>query len=395
MMRVWLTGHFGAGNAGDEALLSAVAAGAPEDASPVVLSAWHGRDRLHGLPCIQEPPLGPEARSYRLVDGAGYWIRRWPRMLGERLRIRGCIHPCGGSLNDHVPGRIVGKLQRVRAWRAFGCRKIGILGAGVDQCSPGADRDALLQLVEAVDHFSVRDTESVDRLVHMGARREKIRAAADLAFALGSRASEVEDRADSLHTATVGVSLRPLYVGAAERTGTAQREQRSRAFQQEARRMLTHLENMVDEVVLVPFSPADVPLLTDLGRICNITVLSHSADPDKLMSIIGGLDLFVGMRFHSLVFSILCGVPSLPVANSTKVQSLGRRLGWDMDPLSVGDGLFLPDQRFSAETVLDHVNIAWNKRNTLRRYSAEIAHESGATASEDIASCWRTVCNGA
>jgi polysaccharide pyruvyl transferase WcaK-like protein len=392
-MRVWITGYFGAGNVGDEALLWAALTGKGHQ-SVVVVSEGSGRgDPIHGIGHFQQPPLEPGKGRFGLAYGSGYWLRRWPKALVERLRTKSCIYACGGALNDNVSGRLVQTRNRVRAWKSFGCRRVAMLGGGVDLCTHQADIEALKMLVEQeIDYISLRDPESKARLDEMGIDTGRVHVATDLAFALPRGESSAADRGcDELSQARVGLNLRPLYVSRAEKAGDDDVAPRSQAFLKQARILAKRLDELAAEVVLVAFSPHDVPLLEDLAESCNLRLLPYSPNPEVTLSHYDGLDMFVGMRFHSIVFAMLRSVPCLPIVNATKVLALGRQLGWDLESVCVGDGTYMPDKPLDAEAVVDLVSQGWARRDELLRSSEDLVARFREIARSDIQRSWDAI----
>lgn len=386
-MGAWIYGYFGRFNVGDEAILASVLANRPEWVVPRVLT-WDVRHtrRVHQTRCCLVPPL--RRRGFRhLRPLVAYWMRNWPRLLPDLYCEKACIYACGGSVNDHWPGAVLGMRDRVATFRTFRCR-VGLLGAGVDRLVLPEDREAARMLItDDLSYCSVRDASSAASLRELGVSEDRFRQGADLAFALPYAPQHRTDKGPAdLRKARVGLNLRPLFeVPQVRGTNKADRAQ---AYREACRGLVADLRTRVGALALVPFGPDDVTLLTDLGQATATSVDTFNADPRQVLTRVGSYDVFVGMRFHSVVFSVMNAIPCVAIPYASKVMDLAKQICPEASGLAVGDGTEMVEQELNPKAVCEQVHWVWENRKTFVEKERQIAQQSRKIALADMADCW-------
>lgn len=344
-MRAWLTGYFGHRNVGDEALLAAFLRHRPADLQPLVFSddPAHTR-RMHRVPAVPEPPRRPTEPRYDMRYGLGYWARYGGRMIPERFRAKAAIHVGGGMLNDHVPGRVVTQVQRLKALKAARGR-VATLAIGVDPIHHAPDRAAIGELDGLLDYCSVRDAAS-ERALRACGLEMPIHVAADLVFALAPDAAPPPRR-----DGPIAINLRPLF-GDPREAGVNKAERRA-AFEAGCGRLIDGVRARFGAVTLLPFCDEDEAFMRETGLADRAPLTPFTDDPVGAMGRLGGCSALVGMRFHALLMATLLNLPWAPIVYAPKALALAGELGIATEGLCVGDGSEMPAGDFEPDAVLE------------------------------------------
>ena len=95
-----------------------------------------------------------------------------------------------------------------------------------------------------------------------------------------------------------------------------------------------YLIEMGCSVYFIPFHTEhyddDMKAIRDIVNLMNtheFMILNRNHDPLEVLKIIGEMDLIIGMRFHSLVFSAIQNIPMVTVNYDTKIGGLMELLG--------------------------------------------------------------------
>ena len=388
-MRAWISGYFGQGNVGDEAILAAVLQHAPQNVAAMILTPRNAKvlEGTHLVKACLEPPFDVCRGRIGLWYGVGYWLRHGHRIAQDIPRRKACVIAGGGWINDHVIGRALIKRKRLLALKNWNCR-IGLLGIGVDRMTNTDDREAARRMVQDdVPYCSVRDAASADALSDLGVYRGRYHVGADLAFALRlPTMPHTRERLDSLSHAVVGLNLRPLFDAAKER-GDQKRERHNR-YRATCKTLVAMLMHRVRELVLLPFNPADVRFLEEVGVNCGLRVARLEDDPLRMAIGLRQFDAVVAMRYHAAVLALIQGIPFVPVPYASKLIALADECGIESADLIVGDGVLVKDQPLSPGAVISCLESVWTHRHELLPRWAALCETKAAIAREDMCRCW-------
>ncbi len=329
--RVLVSGYFGFGNAGDEAILAGLIAGFQRLSSGAELAVLSGNPAAtrseHGVPAIGRGLLN----AYR-------WSRR------SRILVSGG----GGLLQDVTSWRSpVYYLSVIRAGRSAGI-PVAVIGHGIGPLRRRSVRALARRTLSQVDVLAVRDPASLDALRDLGVTRE-VEVTADLAFLL-PRPTEDDVAAawrlaglDREGPPTAAVALRPL-------PGRARDED-----------LCSRLGAAVGGAcgglglrpILVPMRPAeDLAFSRRVARAMpgQAAIVAPPMSARQLLGLIGGCRLVVAMRLHALIYAAICSVAPVAVSYDPKVDAL-------MDQL--GLGVAAAAHPLDAEALSEGIGIAW------------------------------------
>lgn len=338
MHRIVVSGYYGFGNLGDEAILATIVQQLGQRAELVVLSA------------------NPEQTE------AAFGVRAVPRLdlkaIARELRGASLFLSGGGGLMQDVTGVVsvpyYGGLMIIA--RFLGVPNM-VFGQGVGPLSQPMSRMLTRFAFSSAKALTVRDQASYDLLRELGIRQDRLTLTADPVLCLeGAPAERIDEIAASIGiepgVPTIAVALRPWHTW----------------YERQFKILTSALTQVAVEsdaqVVLLPFQlPGDERITEELracleyrpeGRHAHVAQLATPLSPAEMMGLIGRMDLVVGMRLHALIMAAASGVPALGLVYDPKVAHLCSQWNFPAVP-SLSD---LDDAR----SFEDMLRSAWNAR---------------------------------
>ena len=351
--RYLISGYFGFSNAGDEAILSILLQDLRQAAHGVELYVLSGSPaetaRQHAVSTIPasdiQAILDTAATCDGLIVGGGGVFQDYWGAHKETL-----LTPLQAGLPFYSSLPILGWLLE---------KPVLIHAAGVGPLfSPEADELTRLSFELAV-LASVRDAESQSLLTSLGLPAASITITADPAFRLNPDQQQAAKVLATLpldpQTPRMAVCLRGW-----EQVGLAEDWQA-----QAAEALDAFIERTGCRLIFVPFHCLPGSALTDDSAAARSVIarMNHDAQtvvlegvhtPSVLAGLLADCDLTLGMRYHSVVFSALGGVPVVALAYDPKVAQVMKGLG-------LGE-FSLPIAGLSREKLLERLNAAWDRR---------------------------------
>ncbi len=344
MYNILISGYYGFDNIGDESILRAVVSSVRERVPDCTLTV------LSHDPAATREKYGVEA-----VD------RMSPAAILRAVKKCDLLISGGGSLLQDVTSSksLQYYLTIIRLAKHYG-KKVFIYSQGIGPIDRGANRRATARVLRRVDGIVVRDERSANLLEEIGVPRDRVVITADPVL----RMARVDPAMGAEELCKAGVpEKRGLTVGWAIREKDA-----DSAFTEEVAECIRWLrETYGAESVLIPFHyEEDLSVSRALaerlgGAACCLREKYLSED---MLSIIGNMDIMVGMRLHSLIYAAIMGVPMIGVSYDPKCTAFLRSVG--MDAFSTKEGFRAEDfkREFArvmaegerqAETVSEHV----------------------------------------
>lgn len=307
--KIVISGYYGFNNLGDEAVLYSM-----------LRTLCRTMPGLAVTVLSNNPPATARDYGVRAVD-------RWNvREVARALRDADLLVSGGGSLLQDVTGPksllyYLGVIWLARLLR----RPVVYYAQGIGPVNGAAGRRLVGLTTRGVRAVTVRDEESLRDLRAMGVRHP-VEVTADPVLGLqpGDIDLTVGAKILSRHgvtpgTGVVGVSVRPL-------PGPA-------AWGMELARACDRLAREGRTVVFVPMhSPADLVVSREVAAAMREphVLISDKLNVPQMISLVGNLDLLVGVRLHALIFAAVCGVPPLGIVYDPKVERFLRRI--DLPP---------------------------------------------------------------
>lgn len=337
--RIVISGYYGFGNTGDEAVLEGILATLREivDARITVFSADPERT-------MSEHPDVRSVHRYRITQ-----------VLREMRKADLVISGGGSLLQDVTSARssyyYLGILRLAQILK----RKTTVYAQGIGPLNSERIRSAVARTLNKVDAISVRDEDSKTLLESIGVNRIPVHLSADPAF-LVSPDYEAADRVLAANGLSgrkfIGLSLRPWPRAESWLDEIA-----------EGSRIIADELGM--EVALIPMQePRDTEVLQSVK---SGVLLREIGSLQAVKGVIGRSSLMIGMRLHCLIFAASEGVPFVPIVYDPKVASfaaaMGQPRGVDVASVNSGD-------------MVNAVRLAWGERTELAERLSAKASES-------------------
>jgi len=331
-VRVLLSGYYGFGNLGDEALLDVIVA---------QMRARFPRVTLDVLSAT------PELTTKRLnVEATPRWDMRTIRAAIDRADV--VVSGGGGLLQNATSLRSVVYYAGILREAARRKRKTMIFAQSIGPLDV-LGRYVVKSFCRRVDRATVRDARS-SALLHELVPSAKIERTADPVFLYDLPVGDVDLGREGLGDARYAiVSVRKI---SALKEGLAS-----------IARAVDRLAQQHD--VRVAFLPlggvSDAEVSTDVIRLCkSAPMLLPECELERAAAILRGAHVVIGMRLHALILAARFAVPFLAVPYDPKVQSLCDDLQYPLDALWVpGKGAPTPEQ------VDDRVDRLMSQRDAL------------------------------
>ena len=317
MYNILISGYYGFDNIGDESILRTLVTSLREripDCSLTVLS--------------HDPAATREKYGVEAVE------RMSPLAIARAVRRCDMLISGGGSLLQDVTSSksLHYYLAIIRFAQLLG-KKVFIYSQGIGPIEKDADRRATARALRRADGIVVRDERSAALLAEIGVPAERVVITADPVIRMKKTDKAVGETI--LRRAGVTQDGRPV-------VGWAIRERnRDSRFVAEVLRSIRWLKETYNaQSVLIPFHYEEdgevcrhiASQLPDDTAVC----LDEKYLSEDMLSIIGCMDLLVGVRLHSLIYAAIMGVPLIGISYDPKCTAFLNSVG--LDKLSTRDG---------------------------------------------------------
>ena len=301
MKRLTLSGYYGYGNAGDEAVLSGLVQGfrAARPAGELELVA------LSGAPAETER-----------AHGIGAADRYRPGSLVKAIARSDVFLSGGGSLLQDVTSAhsLFYYLGVVRLAQIMG-KPTMFIAQGIGPLNRPRSRRLVASVANRLNAITVRDPDSAQLLRDIGVTKPPIEVTADPALLLGSptpNSGGVGEDGD-----TFGVALRPWHRQESLATHVAEACLAALGGQQ---------------ALIIPMQPGTDTLAGEqfarkwpLGK--QATLSPSETGLPALLAGLATCQMVVGMRLHALILAAACGVPCVALSYDPKVDAFMRASG--------------------------------------------------------------------
>lgn len=307
MTEILIAGYYGFHNAGDEALLAGIRRALGQVLPDVAFTAISGTAsqtrQLHGIAAVSRSDL---SAIWRAIGRADLVMFGGGSLLQDVTSSRSLIYYLGLAV-----------LAKLRGKPVMFCAQ------GVGPIRRPLGRALVPLVVNRVDRITVRDPEAAETLRQLGVHRPPILVTADAALALGPadpKWGEALLRAEGVDVSRplIGVSVRPWKQG-----GGAMEPALARALDRLA-------QESGAEVVFIPMqqqADAAAARVVAAAMEGSAQVLPGTYTYDQLQAMIARCDLLIGMRYHSLVFAAMNGVPLVGLSYDPKNDAFLKLIG--------------------------------------------------------------------
>lgn len=298
MKTVVISGYYGYGNTGDEALLASITASLKAmlpGLRIIVLSAKPEKTaRQYGVEAVDRLSLSAVFSVLKKAD----------------LLISG-----GGSLLQDVTGplTIPYYLGVVAIAKLLG-KKVMFYAQGIGPINGFAGKVLVKLIANRADIITLRDTASLDLLRRLGVSKPYIEVTADPVFA-----SDIEDK---MKACSIPAEQGKIFSDKPV-VGIFIREwQGLIGYKKAIAGLADYLLENGREVVFIPMqSPSDVAPSVEIAAMMEHepVIIKQGFTFDQLICMVKPMEMVVGMRLHALIISALCSVPMIGLSYDPKV----------------------------------------------------------------------------
>lgn len=303
MYDMMLSGYYGFGNSGDEALLQAI---------------------LHDLRMCR-PEIKIVVLSHNPVETAQkYGVKAVDRMnwkeISRAMKDTKALLSGGGSLiQDTTSSKsLYYYLGLIYMAEKFGC-KVMLYANGVGPVSAPWNRKIAGRLLNRVDRITLREPDSMEELKAMGVTKPEMTVTADPALGL-SLCSE-EETANLL--ASLGCDKPPLVISLRSWRNcdeTICREMKKYMIEMRSRYGCKSL--------LLPMQPSrDMEICRRAAKGTDAVVLEKELRVEQVLGLMSRSAAVVGMRLHALIYAAAAGTAPVGIVYDPKVKGYLRYLG--------------------------------------------------------------------
>ena len=302
MSKIVISGYYGFNNIGDESILKAVIDNLKEkipNVEIVVLS--------------KNPSQTKQKFHVEAVD------RKSISQISKAIFNCDLLVSGGGSLLQDVSSKksIIYYLAIMWIAKFFG-KKVFIYSQGIGPISSKLNRYLTYLTLRSNKCLVVRDESSKELLVEIGIDKNQIFVTSDpvlriskVDLSVGGKILEAEGYARDDHRLTVGWAIREKNVES--------------GFVDELCKAITAINEKYNaQSVLIPFHYSEdmnviMKIKERLGDM--VTCIQHKYLTDEMLSIIGNMDILVGVRLHSIIHAAIMEVPVIGISYDPKVNS--------------------------------------------------------------------------
>lgn len=353
-LKALISGYYGYGNAGDEAVLAGMLRALKKhEVDPVVISGNPDETKaLHGVEAIRRGDL---RNIVRVLRGADVLVSGGGGLIQDSTSRRSALYYLG----------VIG-LARALGVGAY------LYAHGVGPVRTRAVKGAARLILSGVLGAGARDEASANAFEDLGVPSDRVRVTADAAFALPPVTDGESDRA--LRAAGVpdggpriGLIWRPPVLRNGRAAGAGEGEGLEKVL---ASALGTWVKEIGGRLVFVPMHPAfDAAPSKALARLASLEgasahVVAGTLDFRSVRSVISALDFVVSVRYHGLLFAAASGVPCVGVAYDPKVRALAQTFGIEALPLSA-----------TKTEVRQAILRTWERRGELRTHLLKTSEE--------------------
>ncbi len=365
-VNILVSGWFGCGNIGDDAILEGIVATARSLEEPPGIAALshdpEGTASTLGIRAYPHLPAGFRRGARSAADGALF------RTIGAFRRSDLFLLGGGGFLSDWQEEAPWVWLRQLLLAKAMG-KKTMLYGLGAGPFLTKKGSRLTRRLVDQyADRITVRDERSRRWLLDIGCKKE-ITVTGDPALVL----KENEGAGPALlktmgipDVPLVGLNGIPLFLPKAWGSRMDRYDILIERLVEIARHVIEYLGL---HLLGIPFMEMDRDVLAAVASAAGrekFKILGRGIPPRDLLSVIGSLEAMIGMRYHSLLFSAMTATPFYGIVYHHKGDELVRAM--EMGPFSqeVGDGALMEDRDLDAEKVKEGIGYLLSHRDEIR-----------------------------
>ncbi len=293
---VVVSGYYGFGNSGDDMILQSIIAGLRRVDKDIKITALTNDPQrmssLYEVRCVN-----------RFRPLSTFFAIRNSKLL---------IFGGGTLLQDTTSTKSLHYYTNVMRLAHWGKTKLYVYANGIGPLRKSHNRKIVKDVLQHAAVISVREPDSRNELIQLGVAKERIRITADPVFLLSDEAFPFRPGLLTGSKGYFGISLRESHLSDAA----------GRLFEEEIVKAICAIrEKYKLTPVLLPMQPRKDDnicrrIMVQLG---DDAVFASPLSTNEMVSLIGRLQLVIGMRLHSLIFAAKASVPMIGLAYDPKI----------------------------------------------------------------------------
>lgn len=308
MHKIVISGYYGFNNIGDESILRAVVDNLREKLGDIEITVLS-----------QKPHLTSEKFNVKSV------YRMNIKQVINAIKSADILISGGGSLlQDSTSKKSIAYYLGI-IWIALILRKkVFIYSQGIGPIESKLNRVLVTKTLNRLRYIVVRDEQSKELLCDIGVQASNIHVTADPVIRvkkaeldIGEAILKKEGFVNEPNKITVGFALRGLKL-------------KGNFISEICKAAEQIIKQYNAQVVFIPFHHSeDLQAIEEielkLGK--KATYIKNKYLTEEMLSIIGNMDILVGVRLHSLIHAAIMGVPMIAISYDPKVNSFMHTLG--------------------------------------------------------------------
>lgn len=341
MSNIVISGYYGSKNAGDEAMLSAM------------LEVFSELDPKLNITVISSDP---EYTKQRHGVDAVNWLNVSDILTA--LRHADLLISGGGSLLQNVTsGRSLYYYMGILFLSKLVGTPIMLYAQGIGPIYGRFARRLMRWFGNHSSLITVRDKDSLTELATLKITKPPIKATADPVLAIKSVDKKIgqyifQCARVSLTKPIIGISVREWREWTHYKQVLAQVADKA-------------VEELGAQIVFMPMQyPEDVETAKKVVKQMKSPahILKEDFTTAQLMSLVGNMDLMIGIRLHALIFAGVMGTPMIGISYDPKID----RFLKSIDEEIVGDL-----QTITVNSVMEQIRAKWNNKEAYRKANLE------------------------
>lgn len=313
---IMISGYFGFGNCGDEAILMTMI----QELSKIV-----SKDKIYVL------SQNPKETSLFYKVNAIYrldFISIISQIKKSSIFISG-----GGGLLQDVSGKgfsIIYYLSLIIFARLFKIPTV-IFAQGIGPIRKRFNAKMINSVLKHVQLIMVRDEQSKNILENNGIKNKPISVNSDISFLLNKKelSKEIFNKYDLNKTDKKDIKF--TNIGLVIRDCKELRQDYDNKIMKLAEISDFLITKYKTNLIFIPFQfQSDISIIKDVinkMKLTKVRILEDELRPDELLSLISGLSAIIGMRLHSIIFATIANKPFIAVEYDPKVKYYVDSLG--------------------------------------------------------------------
>lgn len=356
MKRILLSGYYGFNNLGDEAILESMLKMINEinhDTETIVLS------------------YSPESTKVKYNTESIYRYDIF-KIMSEMKKSDIFISGGGSLLQDVTSLRTVPYYLGLIFLAFIFNMKTIFFAQGVGPVQNKLFRFLIKKVLNKVDYLSVRDDNSKTFLENIGIKTNKINIVDDPVYGLKKFTSDFkEENGKNGEVKKIGVSVR---------------DWQDNSYLKSLAEFLNRLgKNNKISITIIPFHQGkDIKICKKLQGmlVVDSRVREYTDDLNEINNFYSNLDLFIGVRLHSLIFSAVKGIPLIGISYDPKTDSLIEEM--DYQELITTEDITVDKLERSYNKIIDKEDKIKNQINRIVRAKGINVEDSLARLITDL-----------